>query len=281
MTFVIAHITDTHLSSGKPYFVDNFRAVAAHLRQEAPDLVVNTGDVSLNGADLVDDLEAARALHEELGLPWRVIPGNHDLGDNQETAKKQPANAQRRARWLSVFGEDYWLHDVPGWRLLAINSLLLGSDIAEAADQEAFVREAVEGLGARALLLFLHKPLFIETPDDEALSGHQVNPHPRRRLFEALGAVRPRLVCAGHVHEYHEASHGMLHQVWAPGTSFTIPDWFIPPHGEHTVGYVRVELDPDGSFRTRHILPEGVERHCLSQFPQAYGDINALKPVAA
>lgn len=282
MTFVIAHISDTHLSDAKPHWVGNFDAVAADLRASPPDLVINTGDVSLNGADLIDDLRAAHARHAALPMPWRAIPGNHDVGDNQEIARTQPANAERRARWLDVFGPDWWMQDVPGWRLLGLNSLLLGSDIPAAADQEAFIAEAAASIDTRRLALFVHKPLFHHDAGETEVSGHAINPNPRARLFAALGTLRPTLVSCGHLHEHRVAAHAGITQVWAPGTSFTLSDWFLPTHGgEHLVGYIRTALNPDGSFETNLIQPAGIIAHDLADFPDAYGDIRAMRAAAA
>lgn len=278
MTFVIAHITDTHLSHAKPFFLDNFATVAGHLKTVQPDLVINTGDVSLNGADELADLEAARDLHDKTGLVWRAIPGNHDIGDNQETATKQPTNAERRARWLDVFGHDWWVQDVPGWRLLGINSLLLGSDLPEAAEQDAFIAQAAGDLGERQLALFLHKPLFHDTPEDTEVGGHAVNPIPRQQLMTALGHVTPRLVCCGHLHEHREQAHTELYQIWAPAVSFTLSDWFLPTHGgHHIVGFIQISLEADGSFATTLVQPEGLIAHDLADFPDAYGDLKAIK----
>jgi 3',5'-cyclic AMP phosphodiesterase CpdA len=274
LTFVIAHITDTHLSREKPFFLDNFRVAAEHLRAQAPDLVVNTGDVSLNGADIADDMREARLLHDGLGLPWRAIPGNHDVGDNQEVARKQPANRERRERWTATFGADFWTQDVPGWRLLGVNSLLLGSDIPEAAEQDAFIRDAVARLDGRSLLLFTHKPLFNDSPNESDATSHFFSPSPRSRLFDLLGAARPAIVACGHLHEHRERDSWGMRQVWAPAISFTIPDWYIAPHGGvHTVGYVRIALEDDGRFETRLIQPEGLVVNDLADFPQAYGDL--------
>lgn len=282
MAFVIAHITDTHLSAEKPYFRENFLTVAEDLRRRPVDLVINTGDVSLNGADLIADLVDAKAQHDGIGLPWLAIPGNHDVGDNQEIAKTQPATAERRARWLSVFGGDRWLRDVPGWRLLGINSLLLGSDIPAAADQEAFIAEAAAGLGDRQLALFLHKPLFHDSIDDDAVTGHAVNPGPRRALLAALGPARPRLVCCGHLHEHRESEHDGLRQVWAPAVSFTLSEWFLPTHGGvHTCGFMRLALEADGSFSTTLEQPAGLVHHDLADVPGAYGDLRLMKAKAA
>ena len=84
MAFRIAQISDTHLSDDKPFFVDNFRSIGEALVATEPDLVLNSGDISLDGANREADLVSARALHDALGLPMRFLPGNHDLGDNQD-----------------------------------------------------------------------------------------------------------------------------------------------------------------------------------------------------
>ena len=278
MTFVVAHVTDTHLSDDKPFFLANFERVASHIRDEKPDLVINTGDVSLNGADLREDLETARRLHDSLGIETLIIPGNHDVGDDPLVARKQPADEERRRRWLDVFGTDRFVRDVPGWRLLGINSLILGTTLPGADEQDEAIADAVRGLDGRALALFLHKPLFIDAPSDSDVGGHTVNPEPRGRLLKLLGADTPRLVCAGHLHEFRQATSGAIHQVWAPATSFTIPDWFIAPHGGvHTVGFVRLALEDDGRFDVRHVMPEGMEVLNLEDFPQAYGDLKAIR----
>ena len=85
MTFRIAQISDTHLSDHKPFFVDNFVRISEAIRQTKPDLLLNSGDISLDGASDESDLAAARLLHDGLGLPTRFLPGNHDLGDSQDS----------------------------------------------------------------------------------------------------------------------------------------------------------------------------------------------------
>ncbi len=67
-------------------------------------------------------------------------------------------------------------------------------------------------------------------------------------------------------------------QVWAPGTSFTLSDWFLPTHGgEHIVGFIEIELGADGGFHTRLTQPEGLTPHDLADFPEAYGDLRKIK----
>ena len=120
MTFRIAQISDTHLSDDKPFFVDNFVRIGEALRADRPDLVLNSGDIALDGASRESDLAAARALHDGLDLPVRFLPGNHDIGDCQDAPAhgEGTIDAERRARYVAHFGTDWWTLDVPGWRLL-------------------------------------------------------------------------------------------------------------------------------------------------------------------
>jgi 3',5'-cyclic AMP phosphodiesterase CpdA len=84
-----------------------------------PDLVINTGDISFDGADLEDDLAFARTCHAGLDVPFRAIPGNHDVGDNpwrQDLA--QPITESRLSRYRHHFGDDHWLHEAGRWLLI-------------------------------------------------------------------------------------------------------------------------------------------------------------------
>jgi 3',5'-cyclic AMP phosphodiesterase CpdA len=101
MTFRLAQISDTHLSRDRPFFVENFKVVAAALAASAPDLVVNTGDVSSDGATVESDLAEARRLQDTIGLPMRSIPGNHDVGEGHDVpgSREAPISPERRERY--------------------------------------------------------------------------------------------------------------------------------------------------------------------------------------
>lgn len=276
MVFRIAQISDTHLSEEKPFFIENFRRIGAALRVAAPDLVVNSGDISLDGAGEEADLAAARALHDALDLPIRYLPGNHDLGDSQDA----PAHGEgtigrdRRERYLRHFDMDFWSFDVPGWRVLGINAQLLGSDLAEAAaEQESLIYWAASTLEDRRLALFLHKPLFDRDCRETAVTGRFVNPVPRRRLLELLADAPPALVACGHVHQYRETeAHGASH-IWGTSTAFVIPDARQPRYGLKEVGYVEHQLGEDGSFASRLVQVPGVPTLNIADFPGAYGPL--------
>jgi 3',5'-cyclic-AMP phosphodiesterase len=277
MAFRIAQISDTHLSRDKPFFVGNFRRIGEALAVAEPDLVLNSGDISLDGATNEDDLAAARELHDELGLPIRFLPGNHDLGDSQDAPgyavghREASIDAPRRERYLRHFGADWWTFDVPGWRVLGIDAQLLGSDLAAAANQEQAVREAASGLGALALALFLHKPLFDRSADEAEVTGRFVNPAPRRQLLAALGAARPSLIACGHVHQFRETWVGASRHVWGPSTGFVLPDRLQPRYGLKEVGYVEHRLHEDGRHDSEFVRVPGAPTRDIDDFPRVYG----------
>jgi 3',5'-cyclic AMP phosphodiesterase CpdA len=272
MAFRIAQISDTHLSEAKPYFVDNFVRIGEALRAAKPDLVVNTGDISLDGASDEGDLAAGRLLHDALGLPLRFLPGNHDLGDAQGAPShgEAPIDSERRSRYVKHFGPDWWCFDVPGWRVLGINALLLGSDLPEAAQQEMAIVREMAGLGLRSLALFLHKPMFDQTADECAINALFLNPEPRQRLRDRL-AVVPALVVSGHVHQYRSSDADGSHHVWGPSTAFVAPDRIQPIYGAKTVGYVEHTLRPDGTHDSHLVEVPGARALNIEDFPQVYG----------
>ncbi|WP_431283046.1 metallophosphoesterase family protein [Humitalea sp. 24SJ18S-53] len=279
MTFRIAQISDTHLSPDHPQFTANFRRLAAAVVATAPDLVIHTGDISLDGADREADFTHAAAEHAAAfaGLPWRVLPGNHDAGDNPAAGVRQPADAARHARWCAAFGTDRFVADVPGWRLLGLNALIMGADFPEAEAQYGFAAEAAAGTDGRSLALFLHKPLFLDEPAENA-PGYWVVPHaPRQRLFAALAPTPPVLVACGHVHQFRDRDLAGARHVWAPATSFIVGDTWQESFGTKVLGWVEHHLEPDGRFDSRLRTVDGLALHDIGAMPGVYGP---MKPLA-
>jgi len=273
MSFRIAHISDTHLSGQKPYFVANFLKVARHIGEHGADLVLNSGDMSLDGSAAVADLIEARRLHGAIEPPLRFIPGNHDIGESQDApgeAGLPRLSRATRERYLRHFGPDYWSIEVPGWQILAINDFLLGSDLAEAAELVRFVAETVAAANGRSLALFIHRPLFHKSALDDELGGRFINPQPRAQLLAALGGRPPALIGSGHVHQFLSHHHGDSHHVWAPSTGFVMPDARQPSYGLKQAGYVEHMLEPDGSHASRLITVAGLVTASIADFPEAY-----------
>ena len=278
MTYRIAQISDTHLGREKPYFVANFLRVGRHLAATRPDLVLNSGDISLDGSGCEEDLAESRRLHDALDLPIRFIPGNHDLGESQDAPPHGGVpiiTGELRSRYLRRFGPDYWGLNIPGWRIIAVNAQLLCSDLAAAADQLRFVHEAAVGADSCSVALFIHKPLFHHTVDEDAITGRFVNPLPRRQLWDALGENRPALIASGHVHQFLSHRPQGAHHVWAPSTGFVLPETRQPLYGLKQTGYVEHRLHPDGSHDFVLITVPGLDTLSIADFPDAYAQYTA------
>ena len=270
MEFRIAQISDTHLSADRPHFLPNFRLVAAALAARRPDLVVNTGDMTLDGADAPAELVFVRSLHESLGLPWLAVPGNHDVGDDPALASRQPLDARRLASYRTNFGPDRFLRDIPGWRLIGINGLLVEADLPDAAAQLDFVAEAVAGAGERSIALFLHKPLTLGAADPDG-TYWRVRDTGRASLARAFGSRRPRLVASGHLHQFRRLEiDGTVH-VWAPSTAFIVGDRFQQRVGTKLVGYVEHRLGPDGACAAELATVDGLALDDIGAMPEVYG----------
>jgi 3',5'-cyclic AMP phosphodiesterase CpdA len=281
LTVRIAQISDTHLSADRPIFVANFDRMAEHLRADRPDIVIDTGDISLDGADSDADLAFAVGRHRALGLDMHLIAGNHDIGDDPGGKTRQPVNEARVARWRAIAGEAHFVQDIPGWRLVGIDSLLLGLDLPEAHEQDEAVRTAVARANGRAIALFLHKPICDEAFEETIESTRFLRPTRRAHLLSLFGARRHALAACGHVHQYRDGMIGGMRHVWAPAVSFLISDPWQPVYGAKTVGYVEHLFHPDGTHAHRLVGVRGLAHIDLATVPEAYGDVRNWGPGGA
>lgn len=273
--FRIAQISDTHLSAAKPFFVENFERTVESVVEAGVDMLINTGDISLNGAEDDADLVAAAELHRHIALPVRMIPGNHDIGDNRDVPAhpghgKHDVDGERRRRYLRRFGPDWWCVDVPGWRLLGIDSLLFGSALPDARAQAAFLANATASAGTRQVALFAHKPLCDRRLHESAMGGRFLNPASRAELLDCLQAPLA-VVASGHVHQYRDTMVGDTRHVWAPSTGFVLPDALQPRYGIKRLGWVEHRFHPNGQYECALMDVADTTLYEITDFPDAYG----------
>lgn len=268
--FRLTQITDTHLSRNFPKLTENFHRVSAHINANRPDLVVNSGDVSWDGPTNRADMEFAKGLHAALPVDCRYLPGNHDIGDNPTAVGVMPpclATEERRDAFISVFGEDRWQFEAAGWRFVGLNSLIMNTGILSEAEQEDWLRAQLAGGGGKPIALFLHKPMFLNTPEDpeEAATSIRFVPQPNRaRLAALLEAHDVRLVACGHVHQRRDFTFRHTRQVWAPSVGFIVPDWRQDIIGIKETGLVEYRFRPD-SFEVRHVRAAGQANTSLDE----------------
>lgn len=221
MVFRMIQVSDAHLSARRAYGVANFEAVVAAANAAAPDLVVASGDLALDDVDDDADRLFARSCLDRLSAPWRALPGNHDVGDTlPEPWMDQVVTADRRLAWVEAWGPDWWVEEADDWLVVGLDSLLFASDLPAEADQWSWLEGVARHAGRRPVMLVLHKPLCLWDPDESTVNQTAVVPEGRRRLREALGGARLRLVASGHVHQYRTWSAEGVAMVWAPSTAF-------------------------------------------------------------
>jgi 3',5'-cyclic AMP phosphodiesterase CpdA len=260
--FRLIQISDTHLARRLPTLTQNFHRVSEYIDARRPDLVVNSGDLAFDGPTSRDDLEFARELHAALPVACRYLPGNHDIGDNPTElgpAPPQPATEQERQSFLSVFGEDRWRFDAAGWRFIGLNSLVMNTGLASEAEQYDWLASQLSSADGKPVALFLHKPLYLNSPEDPELAASAIRyiPMPARsRLVEMLRAADLRLVAGGHVHQRRDFTYRHVRHVWAPSAGFIISDAKQDVIGTKEVGLVEYRFQPD-SFEVRHVRAPG------------------------
>jgi 3',5'-cyclic AMP phosphodiesterase CpdA len=259
----VLQVSDAHLSPRNGLFRRNFARVRRWAERARPDLVVATGDLSLDGAGREEDMEFAAAAHHALPAPMLAVPGNHDVGSHERTMPRQPIDGARLARFRRHSGKDRWVRDLPGWRLVGLNSEVMGAGLAEGTEQAAFVEAAAAGAGDRRIALFLHKPVFISDPEDPTFDYWSVPPHARASLAPLLRHPRLRLVGSGHLHLHRRFDVGAAAFAWAPPLSFVVhPREQEGLPGERLCGALVHRLHEDRA-ETELLVPHGMETPSL------------------
>jgi 3',5'-cyclic AMP phosphodiesterase CpdA len=258
-------VSDTHLSRRTPEARANWDAVLAHLDAERPDIVVHAGDLALDGPGDQHDLEDARQALDRLAVPWRAIPGNHDIGDNLRP--DQPAgeavDARRRQRWLDTIGPDWWAVEQDGWTIVGLDAQLFASGLEAEGEQGAWL-DATLAAASGKVALVVHKPVFASVEEIAAAPPYRYLPAPARSWLGArVGGGRVPLVVSGHVHQYRVLDLDGVRHAWAPTTWTVLPDSMQDVLGTKRGGILSVELGSDGPGWPELVEPPGFRQLIL------------------
>jgi 3',5'-cyclic AMP phosphodiesterase CpdA len=260
--FRLIQISDTHLARRLTKLTDNFHRLSEYIDATRPDLLINSGDVAFDGPSSPKDLDFARSLHDALPVACRYLPGNHDIGDNPTEIGpelKQRVSEKDRQAYLSVFGDDRWRFEAAGWCFIGLNTLVMNSGLGSEAEQFDWLVAELAGAKGKPVALFLHKPLYLNAPDDpelEATSFRYVPQPARARLIATLRTADLRLVASGHVHQRRDFTFARIRHVWAPSAGFIISDARQERIGIKEVGLVEYRFQPD-RFEVRHVRAPG------------------------
>ena len=245
-------VSDSHLSPAAPHAEDHWTAIVADVGHRHPDLVVHAGDISMDGANDPEELRHARRRLDELPVPWRAIPGNHDIGDFGDTT--EPIDDRRRAAYAAEFDEGSWNVRLDGWHLVGVDIQTLASPLPAARALWEWLDRTVTGDQPTAL--FVHRPLLPLGRHDDDEPRRYVTGASRHRLLDLLGRGDVRLVVSGHVHQWRDVTRGACRHVWAPSTWSSLPDTIQPTIGTKVTGAVEIVLDDTPAVRL--VRPDGV-----------------------
>ena len=102
------------------------------------------------------------------------------------------------------------------------------------------------------ILLALHKPLFLQSPDEAEITATSINLEPRTRLLRRLRQAPVKVVVSGHLHCQRDVVHEGVRYLWAPSTAFLVP----PQEGaEANLGILAIDLGEAGVRVERIAVP--------------------------
>lgn len=203
---VLLQISDLHFGTEQAPVVE---ALVALARQQRPDLVVLSGDITQRARTA--QFQAARAFVDRLDAPVLAIPGNHDIPLFNLWTRLHHPYAQHAA----AFGADLEpVHDAPNLLVVCVNTTrawrhkhgeVSGRQI------ESVARHLETAEAAQLRIVVVHQPVAVTRAEDvqNLLRGHQA----ALRQWAAAGAD---IVMGGHIHlPYVMPLNDLARPVWA------------------------------------------------------------------
>jgi 3',5'-cyclic AMP phosphodiesterase CpdA len=261
----IAVLADLHLSPVHGFFWNNWCVAREFTNSQDAATVIINGDLSINGPDSDVEIEFAALALRQLTAPVLALPGNHDVGDEPPGQDhNQLITLDRLARWEKFSGPDRWAFDAGNWRLIGVNAQLFGTGFHRETEQTIWLEGQFRSARERPCALFLHKPLFIESPEEQEETSACMTPAARSKLFPKLRASNVRLVVSGHLHQFRDRTIDGVRHVWLPAVAFSAPHDL---GGIGRCGVTIFELS-DNSVDVKVEYPEGLFSHDLSAIKQ-------------
>lgn len=192
-----------------------FYEILRELSVSRPFAVVGTGDHTGEGRR--DQIEAFVDSVSGLSNVW-VVAGNHDYRGDREY-------------WAgSVAPDFYYRDDIPGWRIVFLNSEARPADMLSYAN--ATLRTD------RHKIVVIHRPL-------EPYVNHNLGPLVKNFLKQILEEANVSLVLQGHWHGYAEARVGGVHYVIVGGGGAPLYSYGSYPS---VYSYAYLALFPNGTY---------------------------------
>ncbi len=224
----IALLADPHckVSGDGGIYLARFQEAIRQVNAAGVDAVLVAGDTADTAAP--EEWELFRRTLTELAAPSFYVPGNHDLGAKPNTGQDDTTTSALIAAYEKAMRPSFWVHSLPGLRILGINASLLGTGLPEELAQWEFLERTLGETSAVRTVLLSHYPLFVDEIDEPGGTYWNVEPEPRRRLLEVIRSAGVSAVLSGHLHRplLHHLD-GLLF-VGAPPVSFGLPPGVQP-----------------------------------------------------
>lgn len=162
--FKFAIVADSHNNN------DDLTKALAQAKSIGVKFVIGLGDFSDVGT--IEELERAKQVFDAGGLPYYVIPGDHDLWDSRDKGKIAVSN------FSQVFGMPYQAFSDSGIRFI----LTFNSDNYNGVNdlQTNWLKDELNKKTndqTKAVLIFLHEPLVHPTSDQVMGSARKSEPN--------------------------------------------------------------------------------------------------------
>ena len=203
---VLLQVSDPHFGTERPPVVE---ALAALARQQRPDLLVLSGDITQRARPA--QFQAARSFMDRLGVPLLAVPGNHDIPLlDVWTRLRRPY-----ARHVAAFGSELEpVHTSPDLMVVGVNTTRARRYKHGEVSGLQIDRVARTLAGARAeqlRVVVVHQPVAVTHPEDlpNRLRGHVA-------ALQRWAAAGADLVMGGHIHlPFVMALPGLARPMWA------------------------------------------------------------------
>lgn len=190
-----AVVADSHKDT------DMLKVALSQAKSENAKFVIGLGDYSDVGT--ISELENVKKIFTDSGLPFYVVPGDHDLWDARDKGKAASAN------FSSVFGTPYQAFSDSGIRFI----LLYNSDNYNGVDDiqmSWFKNELSKKDDTKQSYVFLHEPLIHPSSDQvmgsarksEGQAANTKIQNQAKELLNVMGEMKVGGVFAGDIHAF-------------------------------------------------------------------------------
>jgi 3',5'-cyclic AMP phosphodiesterase CpdA len=242
----IALLSDPHVNRATngdaATYKAHFEKAIAQVNAAKVDFVLIAGDLTQSGKpeEFADFKKAIKSIH----APVWFVPGNHDAGHKFNSGHVEGTITRERVETCEKnLGPSWFSKKRAGVRVLGINSSLLGSGFEREEELWKFLEHELAKPVRMPTILFMHYPLYLKSMDEPGGDYFNMEPAPRRRLYNLLKQGGVKMVLTGHLHR------SLVHR--QDGILFltTPPISFGLPRGKQPEGWTLVTIYKDGEVK--------------------------------